>query len=74
MTDRQTDRQTDRPSADATPSVTIGRIYVVLRSGLIIIYSFASHHKVVTPEAMAAQVNAFSGDVTPQDALKLHHD
>jgi len=30
VTDRPTDRQTDR----ATPSVTIGRIYVVLRCGL----------------------------------------
>jgi len=32
----QTDRQTDRPSDHATPSVTTGRIYVVLRCSLII--------------------------------------
>jgi len=31
-----TDRQTDRPTDHATPSVKIGRIYTMLRRGLII--------------------------------------
>jgi len=36
QTARQTDRPTDRPTDHATPSVIIGRIYVVLRCGLMI--------------------------------------
>ena len=36
---RQTDRPTDRPTGHATRSVTIGRIYVVLRCGLIILHA-----------------------------------
>jgi len=32
VTDRQTDRQTDRPSVHRTRSITIGRIYVSIRS------------------------------------------
>jgi len=32
----QTDKQTDRPTDHATPSVAIGRFYLVLRCGLIV--------------------------------------
>jgi len=46
--DRPTDRQTDRRTDHATRSVTISRIYVVLRCGLIItvtvITSSTQHH------------------------------
>ena len=33
---RDRDRPTDRQTDHATPSVTIGRIYVILRCGLIV--------------------------------------
>jgi len=36
QTDRQTYRQTEWQTDHATPSITIGRSYIVLRSGLII--------------------------------------
>jgi len=45
-----TDRQTDRPTDHAIPSVPIGRIYIVLRCGLIATYIFLSRHKMVTIE------------------------
>jgi len=35
-TDQPTERETDRQTHHATPSVTIGRIYVVVKCGLII--------------------------------------
>ena len=34
-----TDRLADRPTDHATPSVTIGRIYVVLRCSLIMLFT-----------------------------------